>query len=64
MIYDQNKIIIDHIFKEFNNNKLQSTINFATEKEQREPINFLVFTIHRKDKNLQFSIYQKPIKTA
>jgi hypothetical protein len=61
IIYDQNKTNIDHTLHEFN--KLQSTINFTIEKEQHESINFLDLAIHRKNKNLQFSIYQKPTQT-
>jgi hypothetical protein len=44
MIYDQNKTNIDHTLNEFN--KLQSTINFAIEKEQHESFNFLHLTIN------------------
>jgi hypothetical protein len=47
-----------HTLIEFN--KLQSNINFTIEKEQYESINFLDLTIHHENKNLQFSIYQKP----
>jgi hypothetical protein len=61
MIYGQNKTNIDHTPNEFN--KLQSTKKFTIEKEQHESINFLDLTIHRKDKNLQFSKYRKPTNT-
>jgi hypothetical protein len=60
IIYDQNKTSIDHTLNEFN--KLQQTIKFTIEKEQ-ESINFLDIRIHRKYKNLQYSIYRKPIQT-
>jgi hypothetical protein len=61
IIYDQNKTNIDHTIKEFN--KLQSTINFTTEKEERESINFLDLVIHRNGKNSEIAIYQKPTQT-
>jgi hypothetical protein len=61
VIYDQSKTNINYTLQEFN--KLQSTINFTIEKEQHESINFLDLTIHRKGKNLQFSIYRKPTQT-
>jgi hypothetical protein len=61
IIYDQNKTGIDHTLNEFN--KLQQTIKFTIEKEQQESINFLDIRIHRKDKNLQYSIYRKPTQT-
>jgi hypothetical protein len=61
IIYDQNKTNIDHTLNEFN--KLQQTIKFTIEKKQQESINFLDIGIHRKDKNLQYSIYRKPTQT-
>jgi hypothetical protein len=33
------------------------------EKELHESINFLDLTIHRKDRNVQFSIYRNPTQT-
>jgi hypothetical protein len=51
----------DHILNEFN--KLQPTIKVTIEKEEHESINFLDLEIHRNDKNLPFSIHQKPTKT-
>jgi hypothetical protein len=61
IIDKQNKTNIDHTLNEFN--KLQHTINFTIEKEQQEFINFLDIRIHRKDKNLQYSVYRKPTQT-
>jgi hypothetical protein len=42
---------------------LQPTAKFTIEKEKHEQINFLDLTIHRKNKQLQFSIYGKPTGT-
>jgi hypothetical protein len=52
---------IDHTLNEFN--KLQQTIKFTIEKEQQESVNFLDIRIHRRGKNLQYSIYRKPTQT-
>jgi hypothetical protein len=61
IIYGQNKTNIDLAHYEFN--ELQPTINFTIEKEEHKSINFLDLVIYWNDKNLQFSIYQKPTKT-
>jgi tRNA/tmRNA/rRNA uracil-C5-methylase (TrmA/RlmC/RlmD family) len=55
------KTNIDHIINELK--KLQSAINFTIEKEQNKSIILLDLTIHRTDKNIQFSIYRKPTQT-
>jgi hypothetical protein len=60
IIYDHNKTNTDHTLNEFI--KPQQTIKCTIEKEQ-ESINFLDIRIHRKDKNLQYSIYRKPTQT-
>jgi hypothetical protein len=49
---------MDHTLNEFN--KLQQTTKFTIEKEQQESINFLDIRMHRKDKNLQYSISSRP----
>jgi hypothetical protein len=54
IIYDE-KTNITQTLKEFN--KLQPTINFTSEKEQQESINFLDISIYREHNNLQFTIY-------
>jgi hypothetical protein len=61
MIYDQRKTNIEHTHDEFN--KLQPSIKFTIEKEPHESINFLELTMHRKDRNLQLTIYRKPTRT-
>jgi hypothetical protein len=53
--------VTSHTLNEFN--KLQATINFTIEKEQHKSINFLDLTIHQKNNNLQFSVYQKHTPT-
>jgi hypothetical protein len=61
IIYDQRKTNIQQILEEFNN--MQPTIKFTIEKEQKEKINYLDITIHRKNGRLEFSIYRKPTQT-
>jgi hypothetical protein len=53
--------VINQTLNAFRN--LQPSIVFTMENEISEAINFLDLTIHRKDKNLEFSIYGKPTQT-
>jgi hypothetical protein len=46
IIYDQRETNIEQTLEEFNN--MQPTITFTNEKEQKEKINYLDITIHRK----------------
>jgi hypothetical protein len=52
---------VEHTLDKFN--KLQPSIKFTIEKELHESINFLDLAIHRKDRNLQFTIYRKLTQT-
>jgi hypothetical protein len=61
MIYDHNKINLEHIPNEFN--KLEPFIKFTTEKELQEIHQLLHLTIQHKDNNLKFPIYRNPTQT-
>jgi hypothetical protein len=51
----------DETLNEFN--EQQSTIKFTIEMELHNSINFLDFSVHRREKELQFAIYRKPTQT-
>jgi hypothetical protein len=59
--YSQNKTNIEQTLNKFSN--VQPSINFTIEKEQREKINYLDITTHRRDNKLEFLIYRKPSQT-
>jgi hypothetical protein len=58
IIYNQNKTNIEETLTEFN--KQTTSIKFTIEKEQKNSINFLDLSIHRKRTKLEFGIYRKP----
>jgi hypothetical protein len=56
IIYNKSKTNIEKTLNNFNN--IQLSMKFTIEKEQHEKINYLDNTIHRKDKQLEFSIHR------
>jgi hypothetical protein len=61
ILYNKNKTNIEKTLNDFNN--IQPSIKFTIEKEKHEKINYLDITIHRKNRQLEFLIYRKPMQT-
>jgi len=60
-VYDVHQSNIEDVLLEFN--KLAPKLKFAIEKEEKQKINFLDLTIHRKRSRFSIDIYRKPTTT-
>jgi hypothetical protein len=61
IIYNKHHTNIDNTLGEFN--RIHPKINFTTEKETQNKINYLDLTITKQDNKLIFAIYRKPTTT-
>ena len=61
MVYKENKTTIQEVLKAFN--CMSSILQFTTETEHSNKINFLDVTIKISQQNFLISIYRKPVAT-
>jgi hypothetical protein len=62
IIYNMNNTNIDKTLADFNN--VHPKLQFTSEKERNNHINFLDITIHRTDSAFEYNIYRKPTATG
>jgi hypothetical protein len=61
VVNDTDKTNIHHVLNSFNN--VMPTMNFTSEEEVDNNINFLDITISKINNNISFDIYRKPTTT-